>query len=136
MSKDAFGNDPAMTHDEMVEAGLIEDDDVQTLTPKGEMAQKRIDGTGLTTYIKEASLDDEHFADMVAQQTHQWITRGDGVAIYRNMDLGHRDNGALKIASFGSSLAQIETDEEHLPTTLPDIGGVINWRYQLVGWYR
>ena len=36
--------------------------------------------------------------------------------------------------SFGSPAAQLETD--HPPQTLPDIGGAINWRYQLIGTYR
>jgi hypothetical protein len=63
-----------------------------------------------------------------------WLERGDGVAVYRNQDLGHPDVGHLKLMSYGSVLAQIESDEP--PTTLPDIGNAINWRYQLEGVYR
>lgn len=64
----------------------------------------------------------------------QWLERGDGVAVYRNMDLGHPDVGHVQAVSFGSPDAQLETDEP--PKILPDIGGAINWRYHLVGTYR
>lgn len=72
--------------------------------------------------------------------------RGDGVAIYENHDLGHPEVGERQYVSFGSSSAQLETASEwhdalgltqygltgYLPKTLPDIGGRLNWRYQLV----
>jgi hypothetical protein len=61
----------------------------------------------------------------------RWLDRGDGIAMYANHDLDHPDCGRLKWVSYGSSVAQIETPEP--PTKLPDIGGEINWRYQLVG---
>lgn len=76
--------------------------------------------------------------------------RGDGVAIYENLDLGHPDIGQWQIASYGGDNAQLETREDYgqpeeelrspdyftygqdtLRTTLPDIGGRINWRYTL-----
>lgn len=65
-----------------------------------------------------------------------WMRRGDGVAIYENMELGHPNLGHRKYVSYGSSAAQLEP--EHLvdklpPQRLPDIGGIINWRYQLIG---
>ena len=134
MSADAFGNQPAMTETEMVEAGLL--DDVGNTTPKGEIFLKRLDEEGLGKYVLELALDDEAFAQQVQDKIQMWALRGDGVAIYRNMDMGHSSQGLLQMASFGSPIAQIETDEEHLPTTLPDFPGQINWRYQLVGWYR
>jgi hypothetical protein len=65
---------------------------------------------------------------------NRWLTRGDGVAIYRNHDLGSRDVGHVKATSYGSPAAQLETDTP--PQTLPDIGHSINWRYQLEGVYR
>jgi len=63
-----------------------------------------------------------------------WLERGDGIAIYQNHDLGHPTLGDYQFASFGSQAAQLEVDEP--PTTMPDIGHQINWRYQLVGTYR
>lgn len=76
--------------------------------------------------------------------------RGDGVAVYENHDLGHPEIGEKQYATFGSTLAQLETrhtkyfpstseqlglhkhGDDFIPRTLPDIGGRINWRYQLV----
>lgn len=77
------------------------------------------------------------------------FSRGDGLAIYVNNDLGHPDIGQWQIMSFGSEDSQLETRQvdtttkreylrgtyiygnDLLPMTLPDIGGRINWRYQL-----
>jgi hypothetical protein len=70
----------------------------------------------------------------VYDQVNIWLARGDGIAVYRNEDLGHLDVGLIKIVSFGSPEAQLEDPEP--PTQLPDIGGEINWRYQLHGTYR
>jgi hypothetical protein len=57
-----------------------------------------------------------------------WLERGDGVAVYASADFGP-DYGHRQFVSFGSVRAQIEDNEP--PTRLPDIGGSINWRYQL-----
>ncbi len=85
----------------------------------------------------------EELDDLLSQQDllieagdtiERWIARGDGVAVYRNAELGHPNLGHVQIVSFGSKDAQLETDFP--PTTLPDIGGSINWRYQLEGAYR
>lgn len=66
-----------------------------------------------------------------------WIDRGDGLAIYRNEDLGHPLLGHLQFVSFGSPAAQLEVlTAEELPERLPDIGGRINWRYCLIGYLR
>jgi len=65
---------------------------------------------------------------------NRWLARGDGVAIYQNVDLGSRDCGHHKFVSYGSPSAQLET--EMPPTKLPDIGDQINWRYYLQGTYR
>lgn len=65
---------------------------------------------------------------------NRWLARGDGAAVYENHDLGHPEVGHVQITSYGSSAAQLETDEP--PSRLPDIGGQINWRYQLIGTYR
>lgn len=63
----------------------------------------------------------------------RWLARGDGAAVYRNQDMGNRDLGQVTVASYGSPAAQLETAEP--PATLPDIGGVIGWRYQLEATY-
>lgn len=63
-----------------------------------------------------------------------WLARGDGVAVYRNNDLGHPDIGHMKFLSFGSPEAQLEVGDP--PEQLPDMGHEINWRYRLHGVYR
>jgi hypothetical protein len=65
---------------------------------------------------------------------NRWLERGDGVAIYENHDMGSHDVGHKKFVSFGSVTAQLEVQEP--PQRLPDIGGQINWRYQLIGTYK
>jgi hypothetical protein len=65
----------------------------------------------------------------------EWLDRGDAVAIYQNEDLGHRDLGHVQLVSYGSPAAQLPGDAPP-PTTLPDIGGHIGWRYQLIATYR
>lgn len=70
------------------------------------------------------TLDPDHHATV-----RRWLDRGDGVAVYRNADLGHPEIGHLQFVSYGSKDAQIESDEP--PQKMPDIGGAINWRYQL-----
>jgi hypothetical protein len=69
----------------------------------------------------------------VMEQIQGWIDRGDGAAIYRNHDLGHPDVGMPKIVSYGSKMAQLEVAKP--PEQLPDIGGEINWRFQLEAVY-
>lgn len=65
---------------------------------------------------------------------NNWLARGDGLAVYENSELGHPELGHKQFVSFGSRAAMLEVPEP--PTTLPDIGDSINWRYQLVGTYR
>lgn len=67
----------------------------------------------------------------VVRKVKTWTDRGDGAAVYRNEDFGSHGLGSLKIVSYGSPAAQLEVEVP--PTTLPDIGGAINWRYLLVG---
>ena len=91
----------------------------------------------MKTYTREA-LDDllvsEELPIEAVEKMLKWIARGDGVAVYMNHDLGHPELGHYQFVSFGSADAQLETDFP--PTTLPDIGNTINWRYQLEGAYR
>jgi hypothetical protein len=65
---------------------------------------------------------------------NRWLARGDGIAVYRNVDFGSSEFGDTKFVSYGSPAAQLEVDVP--PQTLPDIGNVINWRYQLQGVYK
>lgn len=66
---------------------------------------------------------------------NMWLVRGDGIAIYTNQDMGHPDLGDKRFVSYGSAVAQLETDTP--PAILPDgIGGGVNWRYALTGTYR
>jgi hypothetical protein len=79
------------------------------------------------------------YADHALYLVEQWFARGDGAALYENRDMGHPQLGSTKLVSWGSLAAQIETDvrgETTPPRTLPDIGNDINWRYQLVAFYR
>lgn len=65
---------------------------------------------------------------------NRWLARGDGIAIYENVDLGSPDVGHRKFVSYGSTAAQLETETP--PSRLPDIGDQIHWRYYLQGVYR
>ena len=70
----------------------------------------------------------------IVAMVNTWLARGDGAAVYENHDLGSRNAGEARIASFGSPEAALGTDEP--PEILPDIRRQVNWRYQLVGRYR
>ncbi len=59
----------------------------------------------------------------------RWLARGDGCAVYRNEALDSANHGHRQFTSYGSPAAQLEVEEP--PTRLPDIGGRINWPYQL-----
>lgn len=74
-------------------------------------------------------IDEEHHATVKG-----WLSRGDGVAVYRNEAFDSSMHGGRKFVSFGSKKAQIEDDLP--PKRLPDIGGQINWAYQLEGIVR
>ena len=91
----------------------------------------------MKTYTRE-ELDDllsqQDLLNSATETIERWLARGDGVAVYRNHELGHPNLGHVQIVSYGSAAAQLETDSP--PTTLPDIGPQINWRYQLEGVYR
>jgi len=84
----------------------------------------------ITTYIAGQY---EWQAREVIPQVNGWLSRGDGIAVYVNQDLGSRDVGQCRLASFGSVDAMLTMDP--LPTTLPDTPSMINWRYQLEGTY-
>ena len=72
--------------------------------------------------------------DTELDKLNRWLERGDGVAVYMNIELGHPQLGHKQFVSFGSPDAQLEMDEP--PERLPDIGNHINWRYYLQGTYR
>lgn len=68
------------------------------------------------------------------EQVNGWLARGDGIAVYEAQAFDRSDFGTRQYVSFGSSAAQLETDDP--PAQLPDIGGQINWPYRLVASYR
>lgn len=74
------------------------------------------------------------YAREATPKVNVWLARGDGIAVYVDHDLSHPQMGTTKMYSYGSPAAQLETDDP--PVRLPDIGGAINWRYQLEGTYR
>lgn len=81
--------------------------------------------------VRVADGDEDYAAELRAfiRRVH---SRGDTVVAYRNEDLGHPDLGSYATLSHGSAAAQLEaTQYPEPPTTLPDIGGLIGWRYQL-----
>ena len=77
--------------------------------------------------------DTATFPKLALDMIDGWIARGDKCAVYKNMEIGHPEAGHVKFVSYGSKDAQLEVAEP--PKTLPDIGGDINWRYQLVDTY-
>lgn len=100
---------------------------------------KIYDTQELLSIIKEEFPDDHPSPDVltdieVVTKINRWLERGDGVAVYQNEDLGHYELGKRQLVSFGSSEAMLEVEDP--PKRLPDIGGNINWRYQLQGIYR
>lgn len=87
---------------------------------------------------------EQYVADVLALYDRS-LQRGDGVVVYENHDLGHPELGERQYVSYGGQASQLETRGDQpagqfylaatgdsIPTTLPDIGGRINWRYQLV----
>lgn len=94
--------------------------------------------TTITKELTRAELDallaEEQLEPGGLELVERWIARGDGVAIYRNVLLGHPQLGHRQLVSFGSPAAQLEVDTP--PDRMPDIGGSINWRYTLEGYYR
>jgi hypothetical protein len=82
----------------------------------------------------------EDFAPEATVSINRWLARGDSVAVYENVDLGHPDLGDIRAVSFGSPAAMFETvtDPADLPERLPDNipRGAINYRYYLQGTYR
>jgi len=82
--------------------------------------------------FKEITADLEDQNSIVTLR--RWLDRGDGIALYENHDLGSPLIGHKQWASYGSPDAQLETDTP--PLRLRDIGGKINWAYQLIGTCR
>lgn len=108
-----------------------------------------LDRAGLFADAVEQTSDSSPYATDVVALYDRATSRGDGVAVYENHDLGHPELGQRQYVSFGGPEAQLETAGDtwtqgphlglaqfgltgYLPKTLPDIGGRINWRYQLV----
>ena len=102
------------------------------------------------SHARAEEQDDGDFAayfNVIVKLSERAHGRGDGVAVYVNNDLGHPDIGQWQVVTYGSSAAQLETRggrydvsghhepfahaADQIPTTLPDIGGRINYRYSL-----
>ncbi|MFE6739850.1 hypothetical protein [Streptomyces tubercidicus] len=92
----------------------------------------------VTTLSEWGELDDSPDATRWLWETttkmNTWLQRGDGIAVYENQDLGHREQGDKRFVSFGSAAAHLETDAP--PKQLPDTRNSINWRYVLIGTYK
>jgi hypothetical protein len=65
---------------------------------------------------------------------NKWLARGDGIAVYENVEPDHAERGHRKFTSYGSPLAQLEVPSP--PFRLPDVGADKNAAYRLVGVYR
>jgi hypothetical protein len=82
----------------------------------------------------------EHYGPatpQVLEKVARWLARGDGVAVYEDVEMSSPGRGDWKITSYGSPAAQLGTCQP--PIRLPDgVGGEgsINWRFVLVGMYR
>lgn len=86
------------------------------------------------TNIYHLSWVADTFTTEAAGLVRNWLLRGDRALVYENQELGHPDAGSHTVVSYGGPTAQLEmTQFLEEPETLPDIGGNINWRYQLVG---
>ena len=81
------------------------------------MSDKTVTGRQKTAAIV-AEIDPEALATM--------RERGGDWYAYRNADLGHPEIGRLKFLKCGPGCTLVEP-----PQKLPDMGGEINWRYQL-----
>lgn len=110
------------------------------LQKAGETAEKEFAG---------ASREEQEWMGSIHRLGEKAHGRGDGIAVYVNQDLGHPAIGQWQVVSFGSEESQLETrrvdtttkreylrgtyvyGDDLIPTTLPDIGGRINWRYTL-----
>ena len=76
--------------------------------------------------------DDRYYAEAYTRLAVRAFERGDVLLVYVNDDLGHPDLGLTQVCSYGSAASQIEARQfPEPPSTMPDIGGNINWRYQL-----
>lgn len=76
---------------------------------------------------------EDEVSDMI-DRINLWLARGDGVAVYENMDLGHRELGHRQFISYGSAAAAIQGYAP--PERLPDFPQRINWRYCLIGVFQ
>lgn len=123
------------------------------------MAVEVLDVTQFLTKVREHGKkefdkveESDAWYDQIVSLLGKAHARGDGIAVYVNHDLGHPELGQIQVMSYGSDASQLETrnidtlsednrkayvrgtaifGEDLVPTTLPDIGGRINWRYQL-----
>jgi hypothetical protein len=97
---------------------------------------EELDREGLTALLASQGRKAQAIADALAI-IEGWVERGDVALVYENQEFGHPEQGDVKIVSHGGPGALLEFEVfPQYPTTLPDIGGDINWRYQLVAVHR
>lgn len=71
--------------------------------------------------------DDINATDHAQQAFNRWVARGDGIAVYQNVDLAHSEVGHRKFVSFGGPDAQIPGEP---PEAFPvSVSG--HWAYRL-----
>lgn len=69
----------------------------------------------------------------VDETISRWLAKGLDVLVYQNVELGHPEAGHCQLVGYGKDAVIDPKVYERPPTTLPDIAGKINWRYQLIG---
>lgn len=94
---------------------------------------KDLQAVDILAYLERVSGGDEELRDYNRALINRWVSRGDGVAVYENLDLSHYELGKAQLVSFGSGESMLPGPVP--PVQMPDIGNAINWRYRLVGVY-
>lgn len=99
------------------------------------MTTKIYTGAELLALAAESAYDDGQWLARAVGNFNRIISRGDGIAVYENAEIGHPEAGHRKYVSYGG------TPEAQLagftpPQRLPDFPSEINWRYQLAGMCR
>lgn len=82
--------------------------------------------------LRESSQGDEQWVQLASEKFNAILLRGDRIAVYQNMELGHPELGHRQYISYGSTVSALGTVDPP-PERLPDWPGQINWRYQLQG---
>ena len=86
----------------------------------------------LRTWVEHQGQDDPSWLAQVSELTERWLARGDGVAVFENHDLGHRDLGQGRLCSYGSAQAQLEPFCARCsqPLERVDVNGLLEFVHQ------